>query len=234
MTDAGTRRAGPRRVRPTQRCQTGRVSAPIRAVLFDCDGVLQRPANDWASEIGTATGLDGAELDAFLADVSTAERPVLTGSEPFAGPLARVIEDWGLRVRAEDLLPVWQHLVVDAGMLDAAAALRTQGIVCAIATNQHRERAVYLRRELGYERLFDPMVVSGEIGVAKPDPAYFRHALDRLGLPGRQVLFVDDVAANVDSARTVGLVAELFARDGGRPELERILALHDLAEPVVA
>jgi putative hydrolase of the HAD superfamily len=210
------------------------VSAQIRAVLFDCDGVLQRPANDWAGEVGQLTGLEGDRLDAFLGDLSTAEQPVLDGSEPFAGPLARVTASWGLPVRAEDLLDVWQHLAVDAGMLDAVRDLRARGVRCAIATNQHRERAVYMRRELGYERLFDPMVVSGEIGVAKPDPAYFRHAVELLGLPAAQVLFVDDVQANVDSARTVGLAAHLFAKDSGRPELERILALHDLAEPLAA
>jgi putative hydrolase of the HAD superfamily len=210
------------------------VSAPIRAVLFDCDGVLQRPGNDWAGEIGTATGLEGAALDAFLEDVSTAERPLLAGAEPFAGALTRVLADWDLPARADDLLHVWQHLVVDAGMLDAVRALRARGLTCAIATNQHRERAAYMRRELGYERLFDPMVISCEIGVAKPDPAYFRQTLDRLGVPAGQVLFVDDVLANVESAREVGLVAEHFAKDAGRPELDRILALHDLAEPLAA
>jgi HAD superfamily hydrolase (TIGR01509 family) len=212
----------------------GRVSAPIRAVLFDCDGVLQRPGNDWAGEIGTATGLEGAALDAFLDDVSAAEQPLLAGAEPFAVALTRVLADWHLPARAEDLLHVWQHLVVDAGMLDAVRELRAQGLTCGIATNQHRERAAYMRRELGYEQLFDPMVISSEIGVAKPDPAYFRTAVDRLGLPAGQVLFVDDVLANVESARGVGLVAEHFAKDAGRPELDRILALHDLAEPLAA
>lgn len=212
----------------------GRVSAQIRAVLFDCDGVLQRPANDWAAEIGRLTGLGGDELDRFLDDVSTAEQPVLDGSEPFAGPLARVLGSWGLAPDAEDLVAVWQHLDVDAAMLDAVRALRARGLRCAIATNQHRERGVYMRRELGYERLFDPMVVSAEIGVAKPDPAYFERAVELVGLPAEQVLFVDDVAANVESARTVGLVAEHFAKDAGRSELDRILALHDLGEPVAA
>ena len=206
----------------------------IRAVLFDCDGVLQRPANDWSGEIGAATGLAGPELEKFLDDVSAAEQPVLDGSEPFAVPLAGVIERWDLPVRAGDLLDVWQHLTVDAGMLEAVERLRAEGLACAIATNQHRERAVYLRRELDYERLFDPMFISAEIGFAKPDPAYFRYAVEHLGLPAGQILFVDDVQANVDSARSVGLVAEHFAKDAGRPELDRILALHDLAEPVAA
>ena len=129
---------------------------------------------------------------------------------------------------------MWQHLLVDPEMIEAAEALRAEGLVCALGTNQHRERGVYMRRELGYERVFDPIFISAEIGVAKPDPAYFRHAVDQLGLPARSILFVDDVLANVESARSVGLVAEHFAKDAGRPELDRILALHGLAEPVAA
>jgi HAD superfamily hydrolase (TIGR01509 family) len=218
----------------SRRCQTCRVSVNIRAVLFDCDGVLQRPSNDWSGVIGTLTGLVGPDLEQFLDDVSAAEQPVLDGHEPYEGPLGAVVQRWGLAVRVEELLRVWQHLVVDPEMLDAARELGAGGIVCALGTNQHRERAAYMRRELGYEEIFDPMIISAEIGVAKPDPAFFRTALDRIGLPGREVLFIDDVRENVESARSVGLVAEHFAKDAGRPELDRILALHGLAEAVAA
>ena len=210
------------------------MNSPIRAVLFDCDGVLQRPANDWRGDVARVTGLEGSDLDAFLDDAMTAEEPVLDGSEPFAVPLAAVLARWGLSVPVEELLEVWQHIAVDRAMLDGAHALRAEGIVCALGTNQHRERAAYLRHELGYEDHFDPMIISGEVGAAKPDPAFFRHAIEQIGLPAGQILFVDDVQANVDSARTVGLVAELFTQHGGRAELDRILALHDLAEPVAA
>lgn len=210
------------------------MNAPIRAVLFDCDGVLQRPANDWTGEISRLTGLEGDGLATFLDDISAAEQPVLDGSEPYAGPLGAVVARWGLSTDVAELLMVWQHLLVDPQMLEAAEALRAEGLVCALGTNQHRERGVYMRRELGYDRFFDPIFISAEIGAAKPDPAYFRHAVDQLGLPARAVLFVDDVLANVESARSVGLVAEHFAKDAGRPELDRILALHGLAEPLAA
>ena len=210
------------------------MNAQIRAVLFDCDGVLQRPANDWAGEIGRLTGLEGDALAAFLDDISTAEEPVLVGSAPYAGPLGAVLARWDVRVDVAELLAVWQHLFVDPEMLAAAEALRGEGLVCALATNQHRERGVYMRRELGYDQVFDPMFISAEIGLAKPDPAYFRYALEKLAVPARSVLFMDDVLANVESARSVGIVAEPFAKDAGRPELDRILALHDLSEPVAA
>lgn len=206
----------------------------IRAVLFDCDGVLQRPANDWTRDIAALTGLDGDALDAFLDDAMAAEKPVLDGSDAFGVRLAGVVERWALPVDADALLRVWQHLSVDQGVLAGASALRAEGIACALGTNQHRERAAFMRRELGYDRIFDPIVISAEIGVAKPDAGFFRTALQLLDLSAASVLFVDDVQANVEGARGVGLVAERFAQHGGRPELDRILALHGLAEAVAA
>lgn len=210
------------------------MSATISAVLFDCDGVLQRPAIDWADQIGTATGLEGDALETFLDEVSTVEQPLLNGSEPYGVRLAEVLRRWDLHVDVEELLHVWQHIDVDQGVLAAAEELRAEGIRCALGTNQHRERGSYMRRALGYERVFDPIVISAEIGIAKPDPAFFRRALDLLEVPAAHVLFVDDVAENVEGARSVGIVAEQFAQYGGRSELDRILALHGLAEAVAA
>lgn len=206
----------------------------IRAVLFDCDGVLQRPANDWTGEIGALAGLSGDALEQFLDAVSTAEQPVLDGSRAFADVLDEVVHREQLDVDPTELIGVWQHLVVDPGMLDAARRLEADGIECALGTNQHRERAAYMREALGYDSIFEPMVISAEIGVAKPHPRFFEIAVEQIGVPAEQVLFVDDVLANVEAARSVGLVAEHFAKDAGRPELDRILALHGLAERVAA
>ena len=210
------------------------MSAPIRAVLFDCDGVLQRPANDWAGEIGRLTGLGGDQLSDLLDTISDAEQPILDGSRPFLDVLGEVVRREGVDVDPADLIQVWQHLVVDPEMLDAARDLESANVECALGTNQHRERAAYMRAALGYDSIFEPMIISAEIGVAKPDPGFFEVAVERIGLPAEQVLFVDDVLANVESARSVGLAAEHFAKDAGRPELDRILALHGLAERLAA
>lgn len=57
---------------------------------------------------------------------------------------------------------------------------------------------------------FADVVVSGEVGLAKPDPAVFSYALHRFGVTPGEALFVDDSPANVAAARTVGLHAHLF------------------------
>ncbi len=68
----------------------------------------------------------------------------------------------------------------------------------------------------------DDVLVSGRVGLAKPDPAIFELLIERFDLAPAQTLFVDDVAANVDGARSVGLRAHLFqGAEGLRAELVR-------------
>jgi len=54
------------------------------------------------------------------------------------------------------------------------------------------------------------IVVSGEIGISKPNPAIFHHLEERFAVHGDQVLFFDDNAPNIEAARAVGWRAEVF------------------------
>jgi putative hydrolase of the HAD superfamily len=63
--------------------------------------------------------------------------------------------------------------------------------------------------------LVDAVVISAELGVAKPDPAIFRAALERLGAAAGDALHVgDSVEHDVAGARAAGIEAVLVARDG--------------------
>ena len=74
--------------------------------------------------------------------------------------------------------------------------------------------------EDGGESIFDEMVISAEVGLAKPDPAIFRLALERLNVPAAAALFVDDVPANLQAARATGMRPLLFS--GTRRTIEAV------------
>lgn len=56
------------------------------------------------------------------------------------------------------------------------------------------------------DALFDILVFSGDVGVAKPDPAIYRLTVERLGLQPGECAFVDDLAVNIRGAAATGLV----------------------------
>ena len=57
---------------------------------------------------------------------------------------------------------------------------------------------------------FDDAFVSGDIGLAKPDPAIYRFAAGRLGVGPAGCLMIDDQARNIEGARTAGLRTHFF------------------------
>ena len=194
------------------------------AILFDADGVVQTTDEKWWFALTDLIGpSDPDRVQRFLGDIMAAELPALAGTTTFVGPLAEVLRRWEVTIPASEVLSRWQHIDVDFSMIAAIRELTGQGVRCALATNQHPERAAYMRDTLGYDEVFAELFYSCDEGVAKPDPAFFSRAVERLAVPAQRTLFVDDNGDNVAGAREAGLVAELFARDGGRTELERIL-----------
>ena len=73
--------------------------------------------------------------------------------------------------------------------------------------------------------LFDDVVCSGEVGLAKPDPAIFRLALERLSVEPGEAVFIDDTLGHVEAARSLGMQAIHFTTaDALEGELDRLLA----------
>jgi epoxide hydrolase-like predicted phosphatase len=58
----------------------------------------------------------------------------------------------------------------------------------------------------GWDDMFDAVVISGEVGMRKPEPAIFRHVASLLELEPAQIVFVDDLVPNVRAAVEVGMV----------------------------
>jgi putative hydrolase of the HAD superfamily len=100
----------------------------------------------------------------------------------------------------------------------ALAALRARGVRLVVVSNWDLSLHERLA-QTGLAPLVDGAVASAEIGIAKPDPAIFRHAL-RLagGVPAAAALHVGDTLdADVAGARAAGVTPVLLARGGGRP-----------------
>lgn len=71
---------------------------------------------------------------------------------------------------------------------------------------------------------FQHFVISGELGVAKPDPVIWRALVDRLGVPAGEVLFLDDREENVAAADAAGIRAFLWT---GADDARRNIAEFD-------
>lgn len=174
----------------------------IRALLWDADGVLQHTPHQWQEKLDALGG------PGFADAVFEAELSAMCGEEPLRATLERLLGEWshtGLGVA--DLLGLWEQAELDTEALAVVRQVRETGVVSALATNQQDHRRAWMRDHLGIDAHFDHVFYSCELGVAKPDPAYFTRLVEELGLQPDEVGFVDDNPANVESATSVGLVA---------------------------
>lgn len=99
-------------------------------------------------------------------------------------------------------------------VLQALQPARRDGLVVGVVSDWATSlREIFVTLEL--DRFFDFILASGAVGVAKPDAAFFRIALDRAGVEPRQALMVgDSYRADVVGARAAGMDAVLLDRDG--------------------
>jgi putative hydrolase of the HAD superfamily len=201
---------------------------PVRAVLWDADGVLQHLPAGWEASMRPVVEGQIADVPTFLAEAFELERPALLGEASWLDVLPGLLERWGVPHLYDDALRVWLTIVPQQDVRDLVAALRAEGVSCYLATNQTEHRGRYMAENLGYDGLLDGAFWSYELGLAKPDPAFFTTILDRLGLEADQVLFVDDSLRNVEAARSVGLAAEHWHVDVGLRELRDRLRAHSL------
>jgi putative hydrolase of the HAD superfamily len=193
-------------------------------VLFDADGVMQRVRDGW---LGALTAHGGDRGEEFVLAVFEAERASVAGGD-FAAAMREVLQRFAITTPLADVLTSQNWIDVDPGMVAAVAELRRQGIRSGLATNQQSLRGEYMRGSLGFGDVFDEQFYSWELGFAKPDAGYFEAIIDRVQVSPNRVLFIDDREDNVEGARSAGLTAELFPRDGGVASLRPILARHGI------
>lgn len=87
--------------------------------------------------------------------------------------------------------------------------LQSQGYQTAMLSDVTQYQAEIIRK-MGYYDLFNPVLLSYEIGVKKPNPEVFQILLKKLQKPPSSVLFIDDRIENVEAARNQGIDAIHF------------------------
>jgi putative hydrolase of the HAD superfamily len=137
---------------------------------------------------------------------------VLDGAAPApAGQIAQLIDE---DVRS------WTHYREDVWQV--AADFRDRGGRTAMLSNGVPEIIGRARLDRQLDRYFDAVIVSCEVGCAKPSPEIYRICLEDLGTPAGSSLFVDDRRENLDAAERAGIRTLHFT---GRESVEPLRAL---------
>ena len=111
----------------------------------------------------------------------------------------------------------------DDRMVDAVRRSRAAGIPTGLISNSWG-RTTYDEQLI--DELFDAAVISGDVGLHKPEPEIFHLGAEKIGVPPEECVFVDDLRENCAGAEAVGMTAILHrGADSTLPELERLLGV---------
>ncbi len=186
---------------------------PAQAVVFDYGGVLTTPVRDSIAAWLESDGIDPRTFSATLrewlsrtAEDGTPIHQLETGALPVA-EFERVL---AARLRRHDgvavipagvLSRLFAGMRPDPAMFALAEELRAAGVKVALLSNSWGN--TYPRDRL--DALFDPVVISSEVGLRKPEPAIYQLTVSRLGVPAGDVVLIDDAEPNLEGAARAAL-----------------------------
>jgi putative hydrolase of the HAD superfamily len=203
-------------------------AAPLSGLLVDFGGVLTTNVFESFRDFCVAEGLaPQAVRDQFMTDptarglLGDLECGRLT-EEDFEPRFAAVI---GLAEgRGPGLIDrLFGGMRADEPMLEAVAAFKRAGVRTGLLSNSWGHGRYDRSR---FPELFDGWVISGEVGLRKPDPEIYRLGAEAIGLAPERCVFVDDLPGNLKPARALGMATVHHVRaEETIPELEDLLGV---------
>jgi len=185
--------------------------AAVRNVIFDLGGVVF----DWnpdhiVSRVQPVPELRAALKEALFghADWRLFDRGTLTEPE--------LIQRLQLRLsptqpKVEAILDaVRNSLVEKPETLELMRTLQERGTPLYCLSNMPASIYAHLRQRHSFWDVFNGIVISGEVQLMKPEPEVFLHLLEKYNLRAAETVFIDDLPANIEAARQVGLRTVLF------------------------
>ena len=197
-----------------------------RGLLVDFGGVLTTNVFDSFKAFCVSEGLDPdavrrlfREDPVALAELRRLEKGELTEEEfsEHFGPMLGVSNTEGLVDR------LFAGMGPDEPMIEAVKSAKRSGIKTGLISNSWGHGR-YDRD--AFPEMFDGVVISGEVGLYKPEPEIFHMGAEKVGVPVEECVFVDDLRENCAGAEEVGMTAILHrGADGSIPRMQELLGV---------
>lgn len=184
----------------------------VRAVVFDLGGVLER-VEEFEETLGAAwrarLGMSPEEFAASLAAIDPGKLAE-TGQMNEAEYAARCATCLRLSPAQQEefIADMWDWYCgeLDEELMAFAASLRPAVRTAIVSNSADGARREELSR-YAFDDVFDPIIYSHEVGLAKPHPGIFELVCSRLDVAPAETIFVDDVPGHCEAARQIGMHA---------------------------
>jgi putative hydrolase of the HAD superfamily len=200
----------------------------VKGLLIDFGGVLTTNVFESFRAFCRDEGIDPERIKALfrsspeaLATVRALEKGEVSEHE-FAERFGELLELDPVR-RPGLVDRMFGHIQPDEAMVDALRRARGQGVRTGLISNS-MGAGRYDRST--FPELFDGVVISGDVGMHKPQPEIFVLGAERAGVAPEECVFVDDLRENCEGAEAVGMTSVLHrGAETTLPRLEELLGV---------
>jgi putative hydrolase of the HAD superfamily len=196
----------------------------IKAIGFDYLGVTALlPDRDIFAVVGELVSRPRDEVrNAYYAYAAAFQKNLLTQDQLWSN----VVSDLGVSDKLSDLLEIVSRdlPVVDRAVLELVDQLRSSGykvgLLSNLATGTEWDLDLHAQ---GVDSHFDAVVLSGDVGYAKPHPRCFEALVERLGVDISELVFIDDREASLVGIAELGVVPVIYS--GLQPLIAELASL---------
>ncbi len=182
----------------------------IDAVIFDLGNVLLKFDETIARDrLAARTGKTPQEIETYFRTTPHATHLALgkmTGQRFYR----TVSKDLGFDGDYEEFALIWSDIFTPIEPMLALAENLATRLPRVLLSNTNAIHVKFVFEKFPMLQDFDAQILSHEVGLLKPDRAIYELALNRCGLEAARTLFIDDIHANVEGARAVGMRGLLF------------------------
>ena len=182
---------------------------PPKAILFDYDGVLTLDRTGSLTTNRFLSERTGISYDRVSKAFRRFNRALNEGSSSYAEIWPGVCAELECDVPIGLLEEAFESTPINEPMWRLARDLRKRYRV-GIITDNKKDRMEYLMRHQRLREVFDPIVISAEVGTTKVDSHIFQVALRSLGVEAVDSVFIDNTPGNLVAAVAIGMKAVWF------------------------
>ena len=184
-----------------------------KVIIYDNDGMVTHGGR-FSDKYSRAYGVDPAIMSPFFEGPF---KQCLTGRADLKEKLAKVLDIWNWNGTVDELMQYWFAVgdVLDSDMYESITKLREQGAIVCLATNQEKYRTQYLVNNHSYDKVFDEVFSSADLGAykhsAKGLEKIYNSLKEKYGIADKaEIMYWDDREGNVASLNEVGFNGQQY------------------------
>lgn len=204
----------------------------IKAILFDFDGILTTDRTGSLSICKYISKKTGIDYELFKKEYYKYNADLLYGKVKHEDIWEVLCSGLNRKIDINVLYESFLNTSIDNQMIELACKLKEQNYKIGMVTDNKKDRIDNIIKHYDWDKLFDTITISSEVGSGKDCKAIFERTIDSLKVTMDECVFIDNQEKNLIIPRSMGMKV-IYFNDGERNYDELVQKLKELSVKII-